>query len=96
MDAGAHVVGISADGVESHKRFADKYQLQFRLLADPDRSVHALFGVSKMFFLIPRRITYVFDKQGALQHSFESSLNFKKHVDEALRVVKELSNTEAG
>jgi thioredoxin-dependent peroxiredoxin len=39
QQAGAQVFGISADGVESHARFAGRHQLPFRLLADPDREV---------------------------------------------------------
>ena len=42
--AGATVVGISADEVDSHARFADRYGLPFPLLADPGRSVIDPFG----------------------------------------------------
>ena len=35
----AVVLGVSADDVESHKRFAEKYGLNFPLLADPERKV---------------------------------------------------------
>ncbi len=38
-DAGAVVVGISADDVDSHARFAEKFDLPHRLLADPERRV---------------------------------------------------------
>jgi peroxiredoxin Q/BCP len=37
--AGAVVVGVSADGPESHQKFASKYELPFTLLSDPDRKV---------------------------------------------------------
>ncbi|MBI5836811.1 MAG: thioredoxin-dependent thiol peroxidase [Candidatus Eisenbacteria bacterium] len=38
------VVGVSADGAESHRKFADKYSLPFTLLSDPDRSVMKRYG----------------------------------------------------
>ncbi len=44
QDAGAVVVGISADDTESHARFAEKFDLPHRLLADPDRKVIDAFG----------------------------------------------------
>lgn len=42
--AGAVVLGISPDSVESHARFRDRFGLQFRLLSDPDHSVAERFG----------------------------------------------------
>ena len=42
--AGAVVVGVSADGAESHKKFIAKYKLPFPLLSDPDRSVMSKYG----------------------------------------------------
>jgi thioredoxin-dependent peroxiredoxin len=41
---GAVVLGVSADGPESHKRFASKYKLPFTLLSDPDRKVMVAYG----------------------------------------------------
>ena len=41
---GATVLGVSPDGVDSHERFRDKYELNFPLLADPDHSVAAAYG----------------------------------------------------
>jgi peroxiredoxin Q/BCP len=43
-DAGVEVVGVSADGAESHRRFRAKYGLRFRLLSDPGNRVGALYG----------------------------------------------------
>ena len=42
--AGAVVVGVSADGAESHKKFIAKYKLPFPLLSDPDRKVMEKYG----------------------------------------------------
>src|SRR3954468_9400132 len=41
---GAEVVGSSADSVESHDKFAAKYELPLRLLSDPDGKVRGLYG----------------------------------------------------
>jgi peroxiredoxin Q/BCP len=41
--------------------------------------------------LLPGRVTYVIDREGRVQHVFNSQLNAKKHVREALEVVKRLN-----
>jgi peroxiredoxin Q/BCP len=38
------MLGVSADGPESHARFASKYRLPFTLLSDPDRKVMTAWG----------------------------------------------------
>lgn len=42
--AGAKVLGVSPDDVESHVRFRDKYELNFQLLADPDHAIAEKYG----------------------------------------------------
>jgi peroxiredoxin Q/BCP len=42
--ANAVVLGVSADGAESHRKFTSKYKLPFPLLSDPDRSVMRTYG----------------------------------------------------
>jgi peroxiredoxin Q/BCP len=41
---GVVVLGVSADGPESHRKFAQKYDLPFRLLCDPERTVMKKYG----------------------------------------------------
>lgn len=89
-DVGAEVIGISADSPESHKNFAEKHRLPFVLLADEKNEVRKMFGVPKsMFGLLPGRVTYIFDKEGILQHSFSGQLNAAKHVREAIDHLRE-------
>jgi thioredoxin-dependent peroxiredoxin len=88
--AGAAVVGISGDSPESHQNFASKYQLPFTLLSDPGDQVRKAFGATTAFGLIPGRITYVIDGQGVVRYQFDSMFNFKAHVDEALKALKQL------
>jgi peroxiredoxin Q/BCP len=45
-EAGVDLYGVSLDTVESHKKFAEKYDLKFDLLADPDAEIAEEFGVS--------------------------------------------------
>ena len=43
--AGIKILGISADSIVSHQKFADKFSLPFPLIADEDRTIIDLFGV---------------------------------------------------
>ncbi|WP_400192291.1 thioredoxin-dependent thiol peroxidase [Hymenobacter sp. B81] len=43
--AGVRVLGVSTDDVASHQKFAQKYELPFPLLADPDKQLVEAYGV---------------------------------------------------
>lgn len=90
-DAGAEVIGISSDTVESHEKFAGRHELPFTLLSDRDRAVRKQYGATTLG-VMPGRITYVIDREGVIRHVFSSMTNIGAHVDDALRVVKELTS----
>ena len=90
-DAGARVIGISGDNVASHKKFEEKYNLPFTLLADTDDKLRDLFGVEgDLFGLIPGRVTYMVDKKGIIAYIFDSQTNTEKHISESLAAIKRL------
>jgi len=89
-DLGVIVVGISSDSVESHKKFEEKYQLPFTLLADTKNEVRKLFGVPKSLFFLHGRVTYVVDKNGIVQYIFNSQFNAEKHIENTLLHLKEM------
>ncbi|MBU6329498.1 MAG: peroxiredoxin [Acidobacteria bacterium] len=86
-DAGATVIGISSDSVESHRAFADKHRLPFTLLADVGGTVRRDWGVGRTLGVIPGRVTYVIDPEGIVRRRFSSQFSPKKHIDEALAVI---------
>lgn len=90
-EAGAIVIGISHDTSASHRRFADKHRLPYRLLADTDGTVQQTYGVTKTLGLLPGRVTFVIDGDGVVRHRFASQLLVYQHIDEALTVVKGLA-----
>jgi peroxiredoxin Q/BCP len=89
--AGAVVAGVSSDSVASHKRFAERHNLGYPLLADEGGAVRKKLGVPRsMLGLMEGRVTYVIDPEGVLRHRFEAMLAASKHVDEALATVRAL------
>ncbi len=70
------ILGISFDGLDSHKKFSQKYQLTFPLLSDENREVAAAYGVYKKKSLYGRtfmgieRSTFVIGKDGKIVRVF--------------------------
>lgn len=91
VEAGATVVGISADGEGSHRAFKEKYGLPFVLLTDADGRVAAAYGVKKTLGILPGRVSFVIDRDGVIQSVFDSQLRVRKHVTSALDVVRRLA-----
>jgi peroxiredoxin Q/BCP len=87
-DAGAVVIGISGQGEDSHKRFAEKHHLPFQLLSDEDGSLAAAFGVRKTLGILPARVTFVIDPEGIVRKVFSSQLRVSRHHDEALAAIR--------
>ena len=89
-EADAVIIGISGQSVESHKEFALKHRLTFTLLSDEGNKIRKQFGVPTNFLgLLPGRVTYVADKTGKVIYIFNSQMQATKHVDEALRILKQ-------
>lgn len=87
-DAGAVVIGVSGDSVDSHEKFASKHRLPFTLLADTDGGLRKAYGVGKSLGILPGRVTYVIDPEGVVRDVFSSQLNAKKHQSRALEIIR--------
>jgi peroxiredoxin Q/BCP len=87
---GAEVLGVSSDTLESHKSFATHHGLPFLLLSDEKGEVRKLYGVPATMGIIPGRVTYIIDKKGIVRHIFNSQFQPEKHIEEALKILKEL------
>jgi peroxiredoxin Q/BCP len=66
------VLGVSVDDEKSHKKFAEKYDLPFRLLADPERKIvrdYGVWGEKSLYgrkYMGTNRVTYVIDEKGKI------------------------------
>ncbi|HEY1101157.1 MAG TPA: peroxiredoxin, partial [Myxococcota bacterium] len=90
--AGATVLGIPSDDVASHRRFADKHKLPYRLLADVGGKVRAQLKVPRgLLGLTEGRVTYILDNEGVVRHAHEATLQAQAHVDEAIGTVRRLA-----
>ena len=98
--AGARVLGISPDTVAKVKRFHDKKDLNFTLLADADHAVCDLYGVwgeKSMYgrtYWGAQRATFIIDADGVVQHVIPK-VSPKTHDDEVLKVLAEMTGAAA-
>ena len=78
----AVILGVSKDSLDSHRKFIDKYSLNFTLLSDEDLAVHKLYDTWKLknnygrTYWGTERSTFVIDEKGKVMRVFR-----KVHVD---------------
>lgn len=93
--AGAVVLGVSKDSIESHCKFRDKYELTFPLLSDPEGTMIEKYGAwgeknmygKKSMGII--RTTVIIDGEGKVRKVFPK-VRVKGHVDAVLEAVQGL------
>ncbi|PIY09050.1 MAG: thioredoxin-dependent thiol peroxidase [Flexibacter sp. CG_4_10_14_3_um_filter_32_15] len=87
---GYEVLGVSKDGVASHKKFAEKYDLQFPLLVDEDHTINEAYGVWKeknMFgkkYMGTQRTTFVIDEEGKIEEVIKK-VKTKEHAEQIIK-----------
>jgi peroxiredoxin Q/BCP len=90
-DYDCEVIGISQGDVDSKSSFVQRNKLNFILLADEGNNLRSAFGIKPDFFgLVQGRVTFIVDREGIVQDVFNSQLNFAKHVQNALEVIKKI------
>ena len=92
VEAGAEVIGISADSADSHQKFSTKHGLPMTLLTDEKGTIRKAYNVKDTFGLVPGRVTFLIDRKGIIRHVFSSQIRVHQHVEQALQVLRELQN----
>ncbi len=87
---GAEIVGVSLDGVESHKKFTTKYRLTFPLISDKGKHIATKYGVLKDTKRSAKRVTFLIDKNGKIAKVFPK-VDVTQHTAEVVAALKELS-----
>ena len=75
------VIGVSHDSVESHKKFAEEYKLNFTLVADPDGKIIAAYDAKMPMVSMSRRVSFLIGLDGKIVHVTEA-MNPQTHFDE--------------
>jgi peroxiredoxin Q/BCP len=92
---GAAILGVSTQGEASHRKFTDKYQLNFPLLADTDGAVGRAYGtlggdgmMDKLKSAVgaAKRVTFIIDEQGRIAHVIDKP-QVARHAEEVLALL---------
>ena len=84
------VLGVSGDSAKSHKKFIEKHELPFPLIADEDKSVHEAFGTwgeKKMYgktYMGTLRTTFIINEEGVIEEVIEK-VKTKDHTSQILK-----------
>ncbi|MEM7755263.1 MAG: peroxiredoxin [Planctomycetota bacterium] len=77
--AGLSLAGVSPQSVESHRKFREKFSLNFPLLSDPDKTVIKAYEAAMPFGLGTRRVTYLIDIDKTIIDAVEANFGLSKH-----------------
>ncbi len=97
---GATVLGVSPDSIASHQAFAERHQLPFPLLSDPDKTALQAYGVWKEKSLYGRkfmgveRSTFLISPEGKIVQAWRK-VKVPGHVAAVLKTLNELRSSKA-
>jgi thioredoxin-dependent peroxiredoxin len=92
---GAEVVGVSADDLGTQCDFAREQRIEFPLLADPERRICSAYGVLWPIIARARRVTFLIDEQGVIEHVTWHEFQVSKHLDDVLLHLQKRGNRSA-
>jgi peroxiredoxin Q/BCP len=81
--------GVSTDAADSHRAFAQKFNLPFPLLADTEGEMTRRWGAGQGWRPVARRVTFVLDREGRIAHIFDP-VQVAEHTAEVLAALREL------
>lgn len=83
------VVGVSYDSSDSHKKFIEKYNLNFPLVADPDGKIVATYDVKMPMMKMSKRVSFLIGLDGKIAHVTDA-MNPQTHFDEMQTAIADL------
>ena len=89
------ILGVSVDSTERHRKFIDKYNLPFELIADENKKICTKYGVwqeKKLYgktFMGIVRSTFIIDKAGTVKKIIPK-VRVKGHVEEVVEILKKI------
>jgi peroxiredoxin Q/BCP len=93
MNKGYQIIGVSADDLKSHKSFAEKYQLPFSLIPDPEKKILHAYGVWGLKKMAGResygtlRTTFVISEDGIIKKIF-TKVQTDNHTNQILNALE--------
>lgn len=87
-ELGAELVGVSVDSVQKQCDFAKAENINFPLIGDEDRGISEPFGVLWPVLKVDRRVTFIIDEEGRVEHVIHHEVKVHRHLDDVLAYLK--------
>lgn len=93
-EAGAEILGVSVDSLDTQKRFKNEHRLPFELIADHDAAVARAYGVSTLLGRMARRVTFIIAPDGRIARVIDDvkTSGHDRQVLDALRNLQQLGD----
>jgi thioredoxin-dependent peroxiredoxin len=86
---GAELIGISVDTVKRQCEFAEKENLRFALIGDESKAIGRSYGVLWPVLDVDRRVTFILDPDGRIEHVIQHEIRVHRHLDDVLAWLRE-------
>jgi len=92
LEKGFEVLGVSPDSVESHRKFKEKFNLEFDLIADTEKEIlqaYGAWGEKNMYgkkYMGVLRTTFIIDENGVIEDVFKK-VKTKDHTNQILKTL---------
>ncbi len=88
-ELGVQVIGINSQSLESHRTFAKKYDLDFPLVADPQRNTCRAYDAAGLFGMT-RRSIFLIDRSGIVRYCRTDLPVFRRTARELKKIIADL------
>ena len=91
LEKGFVIIGVSADSIKSHERFADKYELPFPLISDPERKIMTAYGAYGEKTMYGKKVTgvlrttFIIDEEGRIEKVIKK-VDTKEHAPQIFKL----------
>lgn len=91
---GAELVGVSVDSVQVQCEFASKEDITFTLIGDESRAISEPYGVLWPVLNVDRRVTFIIDERGVVEHVIHHEVKVYRHLDDVLAYLETRKSQE--
>jgi peroxiredoxin Q/BCP len=88
---GAEVLGVSRDHEATQCKFAERYQVTFPIVADPDATICRAYAVDRRLWPAAKRATFLIDPEGFVIGRFNHEFRISMHLSDVLGALRKVA-----
>jgi peroxiredoxin Q/BCP len=91
QELGAEVLGVSRDEFVRQCAFAERYEVQFPIIGDPDGEICRAYAVDRRIWPVAKRVTFLIDREGYVVGRFAHELRIAAHLGDVLDALRKVN-----